>query len=48
MLINIKLSGAKLNERKSHFGSSEIVIVGYACDYDGRYPKVIKIMKIIK
>ena len=48
MLINIELSGTKLNKGKSHFNLLKIVIVGYACNYDGRHPKATKIAKIIK
>ena len=48
MLVNIELSGTKLNKEKSHFSPSGIVIIGYACDYDGRYPEAAKVVKIIK
>ena len=48
MLISIKLSDAKLNEEKSYFSLLKIVIVGYVCDYDGRHPEIIKIIKIIE
>ena len=48
MLINIELSGIKLNGGKSHFDLLKIIIIGYACDYNKRHPEVIKIVKIIE
>ena len=48
MLISIKLFNIKLNEGKSHFGLLKIIIIEYICDYDEKYLKIIKIIKIIK
>jgi len=47
VLASIELSGAKLNGGKSQFCQSGIVIVGYACDYDGRHPEAAKVAKIV-
>ena len=48
VLVNVELSGIKLNKGKSHFSLSKIVIIEYIYDYDKRHSKVIKIIKIIK
>ena len=45
--MSIELSDAKLNEEKSQFCQSEIVIVEYVCDYDERHSEVMKIIKIV-
>ena len=45
--MSIELFDAKLNEEKSQFCQSEIVIVEYACDYDGRHSEAVKVAKIV-
>ena len=47
VLASIELSDAKLNEEKSQFCQSEIVIVEYACDYDKRHSEAVKVVKIV-
>src|SRR5437773_10826436 len=47
VLASIELSSTKLNEEKSQFCQSEIVIVRYACDYDERHSEAAKVAKIV-
>ena len=47
VLASIELSSTKLNEEKSQFCQSEIVIVRYACDYDERHSEAAKVTKIV-
>ena len=47
VLASIELSDAKLNEEKSQFCQSEIVIVRYACDYEERHSETVKVAKIV-
>ena len=45
--MSIELSDAKLNEEKSQFCQSEIVIIEYACDYDRKHSEAVKVAKIM-
>ncbi len=47
VFVSIELFNAKLNEEKSQFCQSEIVIVEYACDYDERHSEAVKVTKIV-
>ena len=45
--MSIELFDAKLNEEKSQFCQSGIIIVRYACDYDRRHSETAKVAKIV-
>ena len=47
VLTSIELFDAKLNEEKSQFCQSEIIIVEYACNYDERHSEIVKVIKIM-
>ena len=47
VLASIELSDTKLNEEKSQFCQSEIIIIRYACDYDERHSEAVKVTKIV-
>ena len=47
VLASIELFSTKLNEEKSQFCQSEIVIIKYACDYDERHSEAMKVAKIM-
>ena len=47
VLVNIELSDTKLNEEKSQFCQSEIVIIRYVCDYDRKHSEAAKVTKIM-
>ena len=47
VLVSIELFDAKLNEEKSQFCQSEIIIVEYVCNYDERHSEAVKVTKIV-
>ena len=47
VLVSIELSGAKLSGEKSQFCQLGIIIVGFACNYEGRHSEAAKVEKII-
>ena len=46
-LISIELAGARISEAKSQWCQSEIIVVGFVCNYDGRKPETAKIAQIV-
>ena len=47
VFVSIELFSAKLNEEKSQFCQSEIVIVEYICNYDKKHSETVKVTKIV-
>ena len=47
VFLTLKLMNVKVFREKSHFDQSEIVIVKYSCNYEKRYSKAAKIVKIV-
>ena len=48
ILASIELAGAQISEEKLHWYYNDIIMIGYAYNYDNYHFKMAKIAKIIK